>query len=1008
MKSNSYRLSKTNTKCFESQISNKVIIKIPLDTGSFWEKEYNKNDLINQIVQDFKSENFIDIPDDYFLDFYFQNKSLKINDPIKTLLNNEIPTIYINQIVKKKPIKISFNSQVLNFDLIGKPFFNPFEVFLFSKENKSLKVQLYDENTINELLLNEFCESSSYCNGNNHLFISGGEKKNGEIIDILWEIDLKEQIIAEPTKIIPKKNHSMIFIPNKYVFIIGGNDKKCIYFDIETAEIELWGNLNKLRVEPALLLDKNILYCFDSVNSNNEKYTIEKTDLDSIKPKWNLIIPKIDNALNINNNFLAQKYFGVSKDDSNDIIFIGGDMDNKYKKEEFNYKYNVKENIINASKIPFITSNLKEKTLLSFNKNINFILPNFERDNPEVIFFIKNKYKIDTVNYKSKESPFNMKSQKSNNLYDFNMPKVAIPDPISSINFEQDNFVSVQNSLNLNKNINANNQINNIINYNNNIQNNEFNKNKENNFNNNKISSNFQEPEIVPAKEDLKLSLEFQNNNLLVNNIKDSKTNIKKEKNELNGISFNTNDKEEEEKNYLNTNLKYNNKNIDLNKDINITGFIKGNKSYKIDEKINLKEKEIKNSDINSTNKKINDKQDNSNNHNNLNNLENKYTSLANINAQKNKTSNIKTNLSKEKSNNIVDYNLNGNIPGIKKTIYLNIGNTNSTEKKSTELFSMVGIIKGTGKKSNIKSKNKNSKYINNEENNIKGIQPSKKLSIPKLNLEGKIPEFSESNMSANNAVLNLKGEGNTPSYDINKNSPTFPMALNNNYKSDNTIELNSDNNNNNYGLNNGNIKSNKIELSSLDNIKEFQIEQKNLGQRKLNINNEEDSNIKINIPNKSISPKLENPSLNNNNQEKIILKKQNESIFISGIISGKKSTKNYFTNNISINGQKVIYDSGNSNIILNGNTNNTNMSNSNNMIIPSDIRRINNNAKIGSNIKQKVIKNNLPLVNIKNNNFSSCNVEPIKNMENIDINNIKTSSDFSINKIILGKKIFE
>jgi hypothetical protein len=254
MKSNSYRLSKTNEKCFESQSNNKVIIKIPLDTEGFWEKEYNKNDLIKQIVQDFKSENFIDIPDDYFLDFYFQNKTLKMNDPIKTLLNNEIPTIYINQIVKKKPISISTNSQILNFDLVGRPFYKPFEVFLFSKEDKSLKIQLYDENTINELLLNEFCESSSYCNGNNHLFISGGERPNGELIDNFWEIDLSEQIIAEPTKIIPKKNHSMIFIPDKYVFIVGGNDQKCFYFNTETAEVEDWANLNKLRLNPALIL----------------------------------------------------------------------------------------------------------------------------------------------------------------------------------------------------------------------------------------------------------------------------------------------------------------------------------------------------------------------------------------------------------------------------------------------------------------------------------------------------------------------------------------------------------------------------------------------------------------------------------------------------------------------------------------------------------------------------------------------------------------------------------
>ena len=996
MKSNSYRLSKTNEKCFESQSNNKVIIKIPLDTEGFWEKEYNKNDLIKQIVQDFKSENFIDIPDDYFLDFYFQNKTLKMNDPIKTLLNYEIPTIYINQIVKKKPISISTNSQILNFDLVGRPFYKPFEVFLFSKEDKSLKLQLYDENTINELLLNEFCESSSYCNGNNHLFISGGEKSNGEIIDNLWEIDLKEQIIAEPTKIIPKKNHSMIFIPNKYVFIIGGNDKKCIYFNTETAEVEYWDNLNKIRVEPSLVLVKNILYCFDSVNPNNERFTIEKTDLDSIRPKWDLVIPKIDNVLNNNNNFFAQKYFGLSKDDNDNIIFIGGDMNNKYKKEEFNYKYNMKENLISISKIPFNNCKLKEKAFLSFKKNIDFILPNFERDNPEVIFFIKNKNKIEKINYKQNEFPHNIKIQEPDYKYDFNMPKVAIPDPISSFNFEQDNnIINNQNSSNSKRDMNGNNQLNNNINYNNTIENNEININKEDNYNNNnKIKSTFQEPEIEPAKEDLKLSLEFQNNNILVNNLKDSKIYNKIEKNELNEIKFNINVKKEEEKKDLNNNsnniLKNNKKIIDLNKDIIITGVIKGNKSYKKKTEIKIKENDNKNPNINLANIK----KDHINNNNNLNNLENKYTSQVNINAQKNIASNIKTNISKEKNNNLVDYNLSGNIPGIKKTIYIN-NNNNSKENKNKELFLMVGTIKGKGKKSNIKSKNKNS--INKEDNNIVGIIPGKKLSIPKLNLDGKIPEFSESNLSPNNAILNLKGDGNNLSYDLNKNSPTFPMALNNNYKNENSIELNCDNNN---SINNGNIKSSKIELSSFDNFKEFQIEQKNLGQRKMNINNEEDANIKINIPNKSVNPKIEKVSINNNNnQDEIKLKNQNENTFISG------TNKNDFNNNISINGQKIIYDSGNSNAIINGNSNN-NISNSN-IYLQSDISRI-NNVKIGNDIKPKNINNNLPLVGIKNNNFVSSKIEPIKNMENIDINNIKSSSNFDINGFKLEKKIIE
>ena len=105
---------------------------------------------------------------------------------IKTLLNQEIPTVCINQVIMKKPLKI--NNEDIIPDLVGKPFNDPFEVFLFTKEDKSLKIQTYDPNTVNNLNLNNYSPSSAYCNGNNHLFISGGEKKNGEIIDIFGKL----------------------------------------------------------------------------------------------------------------------------------------------------------------------------------------------------------------------------------------------------------------------------------------------------------------------------------------------------------------------------------------------------------------------------------------------------------------------------------------------------------------------------------------------------------------------------------------------------------------------------------------------------------------------------------------------------------------------------------------------------------------------------------------------------------------------------------------------------
>ena len=76
-------------------------------------------------------------------------------------------------------------------ELVGKPFNNPFEIFIFNKKDKILKIQKYDNKTIEKENLDEYGSSSAYCNGNNFLFISGSEKNNMEMVDKLSKINLK-------------------------------------------------------------------------------------------------------------------------------------------------------------------------------------------------------------------------------------------------------------------------------------------------------------------------------------------------------------------------------------------------------------------------------------------------------------------------------------------------------------------------------------------------------------------------------------------------------------------------------------------------------------------------------------------------------------------------------------------------------------------------------------------------------------------------------------------------
>ena len=309
--------------------------------------------------------------------------------------------------------------------LVGKPFNNPFEVFIFNKNNKLLNIQTFDNEQIKSMKLNDYGASSAYCNGNNHLFISGGETCDNRIIDKFFDIDLKNNNIDGPYDISPKKNHSMIFIPPEKVFIVGGNDKKTFYFNTKQKQIIYLKDLNIIRTEPALQVIRNFLYCFDNVNkADNEQTSFEKINIENPEAEWELIYPKINQAK------FPQKFFAVSKDNTNEnIIFLGGNMDDNMDSNDLkNCKYNIEANLIEETNIPFHDFNYKEKTFLTYNKNVDYLLPDFNRQHPEVTFYVKNKERFEKINYLPTEINENknyiQKNKYNERNYDFNMPGI--------------------------------------------------------------------------------------------------------------------------------------------------------------------------------------------------------------------------------------------------------------------------------------------------------------------------------------------------------------------------------------------------------------------------------------------------------------------------------------------------------------------------------------------------------------------------------------------------------
>ena len=399
-------------------MTEKINVIIPLEEGKNWEKEFDKKEKIQKIVDEFRIEN--NKPEEFFIQLKHNNNIVNLEDPIETLISNNDTKIILNINLKKDNLDYGNANK---FELIGKPLSNPFQVQVYNRNNNQIKLINFDNNEILKNKIENYTIDSAYCNGNNHLYISGGENKNSLVLNDFWDIDLKNEKIEKICDLIePKKNHSMICISEKYIFIVGGNSKQTFYYDIEKKEIKNYANLNIDRIEPALIQIEDELYCFDNLKKGNNEITFEKTNLKENK-KWEIIKPEIKE------NF-SQKFFGTSILDNDNILFIGGYMlKDSNNKNLMNYKYNIKENIISESDIPFKEMNLSEKNSYKIDEKKDVIIPEYKKEEPEIMIFDKTKKSIKKISFESDDTKSQKKTLSSTirsgkplKTYNYNMP----------------------------------------------------------------------------------------------------------------------------------------------------------------------------------------------------------------------------------------------------------------------------------------------------------------------------------------------------------------------------------------------------------------------------------------------------------------------------------------------------------------------------------------------------------------------------------------------------------
>ena len=160
----------------------------------------------------------------------------------------------------------------------------------------------------------------------------------------------------------------MIFIPEKYIFIIGGiykkETKEVLIYKIkeENYSYEKYPHLLPYELlEPSLIMINNkFLYAFEN---SKEKFKVVKCNIAEIGPFEDI---KIKNERQI-----EQKFFGVVlKINKNKILFLGGQFLNiSNNLSPKNYEFNFNTNELILTDIRFDNIDFFEKTFIPLEKN---------------------------------------------------------------------------------------------------------------------------------------------------------------------------------------------------------------------------------------------------------------------------------------------------------------------------------------------------------------------------------------------------------------------------------------------------------------------------------------------------------------------------------------------------------------------------------------------------------------------------------------------------------------
>ena len=373
LETNEDKISEKDIKAIE-ETEKEVFKSIPKPKKNYTikfineEKNVEFNDTIdgditlNQILINMRTRN----NSDFILEFSNgagvgpDKKEENFDKIIEEIYNNNEP-----EIVKMKYIykglditENAIQSYIENNTIIGNAILDNTETFgiiTYDTNNKSLNSFSYKRSEYPELTyLTIF---TAYCNAKNCLYFSGGEKEmsyeNEEIsekYDEFFCLDLTELKNNENQLILnqigklnePRTWHSMIYVPNKYIFIVGGSNTKLVeLYDIEQKKLTKDSELNEIRCECTLCLVNNMyLYAFCGfIPQKDYNNSIERCNLFKENRSWEKIDTIERCKIKFNPSFFAISYY-----QNNDLILIGGNDQGEAERADYIYKIAKEEN----------------------------------------------------------------------------------------------------------------------------------------------------------------------------------------------------------------------------------------------------------------------------------------------------------------------------------------------------------------------------------------------------------------------------------------------------------------------------------------------------------------------------------------------------------------------------------------------------------------------------------------------------------------------------------------